>query len=189
MTTILGHYTDTINSYEYLTLTFSPQQFSIQDRWRSNGVSADFLADYWATFFPATETMMLRKQAHVKEALSYIANELLENMMKFHSKDAEYPLSITLYLFSDTLLFYAINCVEPASAQRFQAYITTLLASDLQQFYLAQLEKNALDETHSSSGLGYLTMMHDYGAELGWKFESLEPSTYHRVTTMVRLPI
>ncbi len=190
MTKILGKYVDATNCQEYLTLKFSPHKFSIKDRWRNNGLSADFLADYWTTFFPAKDPSTLRKQAHIKNALSYIANELLENTMKFHSKDSEQPISITLYLFPDKLLFYVINYAELDVVERFQEYLETLFTSDLEQLYLARLEANARDDTHSTSRMGYLTMMHDYEAELGWKFDqSLDHPAHHQITTMVQLPI
>lgn len=190
MTKLFGKYTDATDCQEYLMLKFSPHQFSIHDRWRNNGLSADFLADYWTTFFPAKDPSSLRKQAHVKNALSYIANELLENTMKFHCEKSEKPISITLHLFPDKLLFYVTNCAEPAVVNRFQEYISALLAGDLEELYLGQLEANAKDDTHSTSRMGYLTMMHDYEAELGWKFEpSPEHPEQQQVTTMVLLPI
>jgi len=194
MMRLFGKYADANDCQEYLTLKFSPQQFSIKDRWRNNGLSADFLADYWTTFFPAKDPSSLRKQTHIKSALSYIANELLENTMKFHCEDSPNPISITLYLFQEKLLFYVTNCAEPDVAERFETYIETLLAAleagQLEQLYLSTLEANAKDDTHSRSGMGYLTMMHDYEAELSWRFEtSSEHPDRQKITTMVLLPI
>jgi hypothetical protein len=52
--------------------------------------------------------------------------------------------------------------------------------------YILQLEKNDDEQ----SGLGFLTMLNDYGAELGWKFEDLpKESSEMAVTTMVQLSI
>ena len=190
MTIILGAYVDVTESHEYLTLKFSPQQTSIQDRWRNNGLSADFLADYWATFFPVSDKVWERTHIQVKSAISYIANELLENAMKFHCDDSENSIYITLYLFPDQLVFFMTNYVKHATAAAFQEYIHSLLNSDIAERYLAQLESNAKDITHSTSRMGFLTMMHDYGAKLGWKFEtSSEGPEWEIVTTMVLLPI
>lgn len=41
---------------EFLNLSFSPSSLSIQQRWRNNGLSADFVADYMTTFFFVTVT-------------------------------------------------------------------------------------------------------------------------------------
>ena len=68
---------------EYLKIGFSPTSIPIQQRWRNNGLSADFLADYLSTFFPGDDRAVAECQAEFKSAVSYIANELLENAMKF----------------------------------------------------------------------------------------------------------
>ena len=38
-------------SREYLILSFSPGSIPLQQRWHNNCLSADFLADYFGTFF------------------------------------------------------------------------------------------------------------------------------------------
>ena len=74
--------------------------------------------------------------------------------------------------------------------QDFQNHIKNLLKGDPSEMYLAQLEKNALEENHGSSNLGLLTMLNDYGAKLGWKFELLSAQPAEMaVTTMVQLAI
>ena len=40
---------------ESLSLRFSPSSIPLKQRWRNNGLSADFLADYVTTFFPRVE--------------------------------------------------------------------------------------------------------------------------------------
>src|SRR5215510_16471951 len=68
---------------EYLKIGFSPTSIPIQQRWHNNGLSADFLADYLSTFFPGDTHAAAERQAKLKSAISYVANELLENAMKF----------------------------------------------------------------------------------------------------------
>jgi hypothetical protein len=75
---IFGDYYDIEDSQEYLTINFSPNRLSIQDRWRNNGLSADFLADYWSTFFPADDSLVQGTSKHARNIVGYIANELLE---------------------------------------------------------------------------------------------------------------
>jgi len=56
--------------------------------------------------------------------------------------------------------------------------------------YIHQLEQNAADETSTASRLGFLTMINDYMATLGWKFETLAKTPpVTTVTTMVRLMV
>jgi hypothetical protein len=55
--------------------------------------------------------------------------------------------------------------------------------------FIKQLESSG-EGRGSGSGLGYLTMINDYGAELAWKFEPYEgDSRVKKVTTLVKLPI
>ena len=78
---------------EYLMIGFSPSSIPIQQRWRNNGLSADFLADYLSTFFPGEDHASTERQAAVKGAVSYIANELLENAMKFSYAPSQHAMS------------------------------------------------------------------------------------------------
>jgi hypothetical protein len=56
--------------------------------------------------------------------------------------------------------------------------------------YISQLEKNAEQESEGDSGLGLLTMINDYFAQIGWKFETVQKdSEALTVTTMVQLRV
>ena len=58
MTRIFGDFTERKDDHgEHLEIGFSPTSIPIQQRWRNNGLSADFLADYLSTFFPATTVL------------------------------------------------------------------------------------------------------------------------------------
>ncbi|CAN1209836.1 ATP-binding protein [Tumidithrix helvetica PCC 7403] len=175
---------------EFLVLGFSPSSLPIQKRWRNNGLSADFLADYMTTFFPGepTSTKGISKQSEIKGVVSYIANELLENAMKYSDDNVEQPISLSLYLFNDKLIFLSANCVVLSMLDRFQAFLTELTTHDPYELYIQKVESIA--EEDNQSGLGYLTLINDYGASLGWKFQEIqsEPKIV-TVTTMVQLPL
>ncbi len=191
MTEILGNFIETHESEEYLIMGFSPGSTPIQQRWRNNGLSADFIADYWATFFPASDGSSKARQIEIKHAVAYIANELLENAMKFSYASPQCPISITLNLYSDDLRFYVSNHVQPEAVERFKRYIRQLLSEDLSEMYMNQLEKNASqDDSGTESRLGFLTMLMDYDVELAWKFEADQDNPEMiTVTTMVKLKI
>jgi hypothetical protein len=178
-------------SQEYLILSFSPGSIPLRQRWRNNCLSADFLADYLSTFFLANEHQQVNdKQAAVKSAVSYIANELLENAMKYGVEMSPFPISIQIHLNPDLIIFQLTNSIPTQQTEKFQTQIKALLNSDPAELYIAQLEKNALEDNSEESGLGLLTMLNDYGAKLGWKFELLsEESDEIAVTTMVQLAI
>ncbi|MFB2919071.1 MULTISPECIES: slr1658 superfamily regulator [Aerosakkonema] len=158
-------------SNEYLTLNFSPNSVPRKRRWQHNGISADFLGDYFAAFFPGepTEDSKINRKDTVKGIVSYIANELLENAVKYSDESANLPISITLYLYEHELIFNAINYANRERGEKYQHFIRELLDSDLDEFYTRQLEKTAMGNGESNMGL--LTVLNDYSARLGWKFE------------------
>lgn len=192
MAQILGDYNDHLPvSQEYLTIVLSPSSAPLQQRWHNNGLSADFMADYFAAFFPrdqSTVSSINSKKVEVKSAVSFIANELLENAMKFNDSDSDYPISITLQLHENSLVFLAKNSLPASAVADFQALIQELMSSDSNQLLIRQLEKNAEEENATGSGLGLLTMLSDYLAKIGWKFETIqEDPKIVTVTTMVYL--
>jgi hypothetical protein len=192
MTQIFGDFIEPSASQEYLIIGFSPSSVPLKQRWRNNGLSADFLADYLTTFFPGNqdEPSTIERQAEIKSAVSYIANELLENAMKFNDETSEYPIDIKLLLESDRVIFSVANSISPQAVDKFQAYIQQLLTSEPSELYIQRLEKNAADESCTNSGLGLLTMLTDYTAKLGWKFHTVhqDPEVI-AVTTMVQLTV
>ncbi len=172
-----------------LVIGFSPNSIPIRQRWRNNGLSADFLADYIISFFPQdkNDSVALNKQSEVRGIVSYIANELLENAMKFSDINSPSPISIQLQLYNDNIKFFVTNSMLEQSVTGFQSYIQKLLKSDTQTLYINQLEYNAEHENKTESGLGLLTMINDYMANIGWKFEITNRETI--VTTTVQFSI
>ena len=173
---------------ESLNLAFWPSSVPLQQRWRNNGLSADFLGDYVTTFFPHDENdpATRNRRAEIQGAVAFIANELLENAMKFHDQSLPEPITLYLNLEKERITLRETNGTDDATAERFQAFIERLRASDPDTLYMETLEQSATSD--NASGLGYLTMINDYGAELAWRFEGL-PSGGRRVTTQVTIQI
>ena len=188
-----GDYLEELPPYhEQLTLDFSPSSAPPRKRWRNNGRSADFRADFLVTCLPEIETDEDRRwQAEIKDAVSYIANELLENAMKYSDQSQGTCTRIHLYFDGSCILFLTQNNVRPEEVKPFQSHIHELLTADPQELYIARLEESVELES-SGSGLGLLTMINDYEAKLSWKFEQVGEhvsSTAISVTTMVQLEI
>ena len=187
-----GDFIEQSASQEYLIIGFSPSSIPLKQRWRNNGLSADFLADYLTSFFPGNEDepSTIDRQAEIKSAVSYITNELLENAMKFNDETSEYPIDIKLQLESDGVIFSVANSIPPKAVGKFQAYIQQLLASEPSELYIQKLENNAADESCTGSGLGLLTMLSDYTAKIGWKFQTVQKDPeVIALTTMVQLRV
>lgn len=173
-------------------IQFSPSSIPLKQRWRKNGLSADFLADYFSIFFPGDVNISpaISQQAEIKSAIHYIANELLENAMKFNDETSRYPISIALHLQSDQLVFLSVNSISPQNCVKFQTFIQELITSDPSEMYIRQIEGSAADDSSTISGLGTLTMINDYMARVGWKFETVQTNPkLIAVTTMVQLAV
>ncbi len=188
---IIGNFFDisNIEQGEHLQLSFQPGSIPLKQRWRNNGLSADFLADYVSTFFPMKEDDIhgLSHLKEIKHAVSYIANELLENGMKYTDCSLEMPMKINMLLENNFIMFNETNSVSLKQAQHFLDFITLLQDNDPMALFMEQLEKQAMDE--AGSGLGFLTMINDYQAELSWQFEAHENKDIMTITTAVKLPI
>lgn len=190
MTQIFGDFiADLPTSEEYLIIGFSPSSMPLKQRWRNNGLSADFIADYFTTFFPGDRVAEkgISIKDEVKSAVSFIANELLENAMKFSDESSPYPVTIKLNLKSNNLVFWVTNSITSQQVEKLQTFIEDLTLNDPGDLFIRQLEK---EPSQGESGLGLLTMVNDYQAKLGWKFETVQtdPLTL-AVTTMVQLKI
>lgn len=194
MSEIFGEFLqDLPPGHDYLDIGFSANSRPIKDRWRNNLLSAYFVADYLATFLPIEDDnpQAKRLQEEYKGSVSYIANELLENTMKFHSPSNEYPVRFGIHFIDGPekkIVLMSRNTVTVEAGDRFKAFIEELLSSDPQELYLNHLEENAQEDNSHNSGLGFLTMINDYSAKLGWKFEPIpNNSNLILATTLVQL--
>src|ERR687886_398572 len=178
-----------------LELTFTPNSLPIKKRCRSNRLSANFMGDYFSNFLPGDEEDPAQKR-RIKEskgAVSYVANELLENAVKFNNQGTNFKIKFGIYFIEEadqTAVLFATNSVSAEGLDKFQKYIQELLYSDPEKLYVQQIEKSAEEENSGASGLGFLTMINDYSAKIGWKFEIVqkEPKMI-AVTTMVLVPV
>jgi len=188
---VLGHHRPNVNgACEYLTLSFSPLRAPLRSRWRNNGLSADFLSDYVTTFLPGSGDLA-NESAHnkIRHAVSYVSNELLENAMKYHENTIDVPITIDMELTTEHINIKASNGVNEVQAQRYKLFIDSLMSDDPGDLMLRTLERGVDDDPHTS-GLGLLTMMNDYGADLAWHFDSSPGNaSIETVTTSVILTL
>ena len=153
------------------------------------------MADYFSNFLPVDEDDPAQKR-RIKEskgAVSYVANELLENAIKFNDRGTNFKIKFGIYFIKEadmTAVLFATNSVSDEGLDKFQKFIQELLCSDPEKLYVQQIEKSAQEENSGASGLGFLTMINDYSAKLGWKFEIVQKDPKMiAVTTMVLVPV
>lgn len=170
----------------HLSLSFQSQNLDMDELWESSVLSAKFLSTFWGKFLPVPDSAhgAIRKQ--VEDAVHYVCGELLGNAVKF-SHDPEYLIEICVYIHENELRFYIRNSVKPEDFENFVVFIKRLLSEDPSELFLEQMEKSA-EEGSSESGVGFLTLINDYGVNLSWRFEERK-SGKKIVTTLARLPI
>lgn len=177
-------------SEEYLTLNFSPSSAPRKRRWSHYGLSADFLGDYFAAFFPGDTlpNSPINRRNTVKATVSYIANELIENAVKYSDEAFPLPISISLFLYELEIIFQITNYSNLRVGKDYQSFVQTVLSSEPNEFYMQQLEKTAMGSGVSSMGL--LTMINDYSAQFGWRFQTSHHSPeVVQVSVMVHLEV
>lgn len=196
MVQIFGDFIDNLPpGHDYLDIGFSANSRPIKQRWRANRLSAHFVADYLSTFLPVSDDNPhnARKKEEYKGAVSYIANELLENAMKFHAQTEGYPVKFGIHFIEYPemkIVLFATNAITPPMQDKFQSFIKELISSDPGELYISQIERSAEEENAENSGLGFLTMINDYSAKIGWKFEGLSDEfNLIAVTTLVQIAI
>lgn len=191
MSQLFGEFIETFPpENDSLEITFTPSSRPITQRWRNNRLSAYFVADYFITFLPLEEETpgQEKRIRDSKGAVSFVANELLENAMKFNSGDSNQKIKFGIQFIEQpcvTAAIYTTNIINPSSVSSFQAYIQHLLISDPDELYLQQVERSLDSPDEEASGLGFITMLNDYSAKLGWKFE--QSAISHNVITVTTM--
>jgi len=194
MTQIFGEFIEEFPpEHDSLELTFTPSSRPIKQRWRNNRLSAHFVADYLSSFLPVDEedASSEKRIKQSKGAVSYVANELLENAIKFNNDDTHYKVRFGIHFIGEievTAVIFASNSVNSQGANKLKEFIEEIRESDPNELYLQQLEKNAESES-DTSGLGLLTMINDYSAKIGWKFDRRPDSDTIIVTTVVQIRV
>ncbi|MBV7331877.1 ATP-binding protein [Chloroflexi bacterium TSY] len=141
------------------------------------------------TFFPLNDQFTINKKTEIGYTLRFIANEMMENILRHSDTDSQHPARFSLYLPRGALRFYITNSIKPEGTVNFQTRIQELLTKDPHELYIQQIE-STMEEGNTASGMGYLTMLTDSHATLAWKFESLSQTPQLMVvTTMVEVPI
>ncbi|MGL6341557.1 MAG: DUF6272 family protein, partial [Waterburya sp.] len=158
---VFGNFAEDLpSSQEYLILSFSPSSAPLQRKWRTNGLSADFIADYLSGFLNCEDTNYDEsKQLETKSAIGYIANELLENAMKYNNKNSDAPISIQIHLIDNKIILQITNSVCQKGVEVLQERIQEIVDSDPYELYINKLECSAMEDTSTTSGLGFLTMI------------------------------
>lgn len=150
--------------------------------WQHCGVTSEFLGD----FFALKRAGDGAEYNEARHSIGYLTNELLENALKFRHGDG-----ITLEASLDGASFEIriSNLITHETASKFQTLLAELTTRDPGELLIERIEENAENIHSSGSGLGLLTLMNDYGARLGWRFEPATDRDAMRLDTFAALDI
>ena len=134
--------------------------------WKHCGITSDFLGD----FYSARAHQGSVEANEIRHNVTYLVNEILENALKFRVSG---DIVIDTLVEEGQFRLCIANVISEAGALRFQEVLSGLKGRDPSELLIERIERNAADPTETGSGLGLLTLMSDYGVQLGWDFRKL----------------
>lgn len=170
MNIVIGDYLEGLAFDTQLELTFHPEEFPVH--WRRAALTADFAASW---FGDAGEG--------VADAISYALNELVENAIKFGTAGR---VEVTVGLVGHELVMQVSNRLPIGDVPALEGLLEEMMSEDPWELIVKKVEANAADPESSASGLGFLTLLTDYDARLGWHIVAASES-HACLHTLVRL--
>ncbi|MEO8623201.1 MAG: hypothetical protein ABI625_19145 [bacterium] len=143
---------DTLTS---ATIAIPAMDFVVQ--WHRCGMTADYLADYFAYAFARREV--------ARSVISTVANELLENAAKF-TIDKRSLVHISGWLRGEALEIEVENITNARHAATLSTVLEALSRGEATQLFAERLESK------ERGGLGLIVLAKDYGARLGARIAS-----------------
>lgn len=172
----IGSFTNTQELEPDLVLTLFPKSFPVQ--WSLCSAIADFCSEYFSSLDTTKEA---------RSAINYVLNELVENAVKFSFGDT---ITVSLSMDKNELVLLVSNHVGEKNVEMIQAKLQKLVSQDPVELLMERIRENAASPSTHESGLGFLTMMTDYEAKLGWRLFALEENDDPPLlSTMARLKI
>lgn len=185
----IGNFVDIdVNSFLIImSLKLFPGVLPIE--WKQCGATADFLANYFGSFYGARYRRNKGQEAKGREVdvMSYILNELVENAVKFNEGGR---IHVQVGLVQNELVFVVENHISRSTTVSLRPKLTELVTNDAAELFLRRIEENANNPDDRASGLGFITMMNDYQARLGWRMSPVPDNKDRLVlSTMVRVAL
>jgi hypothetical protein len=149
-----------------LELRFQPLDFVMH--WHRCSLTADYFAAHLAYTFDNRD--------EARAVLSTVANELLENAVKF-SSDKSLPASLTLNHFGEWLAIETRNRTDARRASALAALERDFDGGSAEALFLARIESTA-GNAGSPSGLGLLVLKKDYGVRLAIEIEPIDEDNF-----------
>lgn len=170
MNIVIGDYLQELTFDAQLELTFHPEEFPVH--WRRAALTADFAASWFGDAGDG-----------VADAVSYALNELVENAIKFGTAGR---VEVVVGIAGDELVMRVSNQLPRVDVPALRALLEEMISEDPWELIVKRVEANAEDPESNRSGLGFLTLLTDYDARLGWRVVDAT-ETHACLHTLVRL--
>jgi hypothetical protein len=150
--------------------------------WSRAGVTADFVADL---LFGISERHGRVADGN-RHSISFVANEFIENAIKFRSGG---DVIIEASVEEDIFQLAVTNISSPTSRSKLSQLVSKIGKENPEKLLLEQLEAAATSTDLNASGLGILTVMADYKAEVVWVVDESAQEDDGPVRVRVALPL
>lgn len=170
-----------------LAVTIHPDAYPL--KWDTGTKLVTFISHYAGFFFdspPPDGAYNYLNREEVEDAINYILLELIENAMKFNTAG---DIEVGIIIRERELCFIVGNQIEPDDVSKLEAIFQEIHSDDPGELLVRRIEENAANPDSYESGLGFLTIMSDYGARLGWSFQRGVHPEHVRLTIMTRFPV
>lgn len=164
---IIGEFKEPSEEGPRVTMVFYPGAFPV--KWNHCSVTADFFAEYFAGVHEAGLDDEDERRDFVG-SVGYVLNELIENAIKFCAGGT---VEVDACVVEGEFIVVVSNQIVATTVDSLQGRFADLLDGDPQELLLQRVEENAANPELTTSGLGFLTMLSDYRAKLGWRFDAV----------------
>ena len=145
------------------------------EHWRRCSLTADFWSRYIALDVPLDAGPALVPRAAMLDILAYLLNELFENCAKF-STGPHLTVQYQSWRRATEIVIQLTNHIQPAGHEPFRTVIQEILEEDPDTLYFQKLEAS-VEFNLAGSGLGYLTLIKDYGIRFGFRFRPIDANS------------
>ncbi|HTJ57166.1 MAG TPA: ATP-binding protein [Devosiaceae bacterium] len=150
--------------------------------WQHSSITAEYFGEFYGLHAAAGGF----QYNLVRHSVVYLVNELLENALKFRAPG---DIEIRTAFADGSFEIVVSNLISGATAERFRKLLAEIVARDPGELLIERIEANAADENSSGSGLGLLTLMNDYEARLGWRFDQAGTSQITQLRSYAALEV
>ncbi len=183
-----GDYIDNIR-HESLPLSLKLGHEELERNWAHVGETADYLIQYLKQNQDTGDRQAINQRNHdsdkarvLNSSANYIANELLENAIKYAQGG---KIRTSAGIEDHHWVILVSHETDSAHRAELETFIDTLETSDADELMTDRIMSNANAPDGSGSGLGLLSIVADHKGRVGWKFDTRHDR--HIISTMVRL--